>query len=143
MIGAAAIASVGADPYLIAGSSGMYTVRMQSRELPFSRIRLPRVPDIRALTRQENQALHCIAYAAPVYPAEAKLKGIEGLVILDAVIGKGGEIQTLSVHEGHSLLAESALQSVRNWAFEPIKVNGIAVEVQTQIEVAFTLPDPN
>ena len=121
----------------------MYTVRMQPRELPFSRIRLPRVPDIRALTRQENQALHCIAYSAPVYPAEAKLKGIEGLVILDAVIGTGGEIQILSVHEGHSLLAESALQAVRNWAFEPIKVNGIAVEVQTQIEVAFTLPDPN
>ena len=103
---------------------------MQPRALPFSRIRLPRA------------ALHCIAYAEPTYPPEARPDGIEGAVVLDAVIGKDGEILSLSVHEGHPILAESALETVRHWVYDPIKVNGIAVEVQTQIEVAFTLHEP-
>jgi TonB family protein len=115
---------------------------MEARKLPFSRIRLPRVPDARTLTAQPNQALSCIAYAAPTYPPDAKLNRIQGTVVLDALIGKSGEIQTLSVHEGHPLLAESALQAARDWVYRPITVNGIAVEVQTQIEVTFTLPDP-
>jgi TonB family protein len=121
----------------------VYTIRMEPRGLPFSRIRLPRIPDCRALTAQEHQAVHCTRYAAPTYPADAKLKRIEGTVILDALIGKNGEIQTLSVHSGHPVLAESALQAVRHWAYRPIQVNGIAVEVQTQIEVTFTLSDPS
>ena len=117
----------------------MYTIRMEPRELPFSRIRIPRVSDGRALTGREHQAAFCIAYAAPTYPADAKLKRIEGTVILDALIGKNGEIQTLSIQAGHPILAESALQAVRHWAYRPTEVNGIAVEVQTEIEVKFAL----
>jgi TonB family protein len=116
---------------------------MEPRELPFSRIRLPRIPDGRTVTAQQHQALSCIAYAAPTYPPEAKLKRIEGTVILDALIGRNGELQTLSVYAGHPVLAESALQAVRHWAYRPTTVNGIAVEVQTQIEVTFKLSDSN
>jgi protein TonB len=90
------------------------------RKLPFSRIRL------------EPDALERIAYAAPGQV------NIEGTVILDAVIARTGEILTLSVASGHSVLAESALESVRHWAYRPTSVNGIPVEVATRIEVTFT-----
>jgi TonB family protein len=109
----------------------LYTAQMEPRKLPFSRIRLT------------PEAVHCIAHAAPAYPPDAKLNHIEGTVILQALIDTDGKIQTLSVHSGHPLLAESALRTVQHWAYRPTKVNGIAVEVETRIEVNFTLPDEN
>ena len=62
-------------------------------------------------------------------------------MVLDAVIGKSGEILTLSVESGHPLLAESALQAVRHWAYRPTKINGTPVEVQREISVPFRLSD--
>ena len=63
---------------------------------------------------------------------------MEGKLVLDALIGKDGIIQRLSVREGDPVLAESALASVRHWQYRPTKVNGVAVEVETQIAVNFT-----
>jgi TonB family protein len=120
----------------------MYTIGMEPGKLPFSRIHFPRISDGQSLTAEEHQAGYCIAYSAPAYPDDAKLNRIEGTVILDAVIGNQGEVQTLSVRAGHPVLAESALQTVRHWAYRPTKINGIAVEVQIQVEVTFTLSDP-
>jgi protein TonB len=99
---------------------------MEQRGLPFSRIRL---------TTEAHQHAHLIASASPAYPPEAKAKGIEGKVVLDAVIGKDGIIQRLSVRSGDALLAESALQTV---VYRPTTVNGVPVEVETQIEVNFS-----
>jgi len=104
---------------------------MDPGKLPFSRIRLP------------YESVHCIAHAAPTYPLDAKLNHIEGTVILQALIDTDGKIQTLSVHSGHPILAESALRTVQHWAYRPTRVNGIAVEVETRIEINFTLPDEN
>lgn len=64
---------------------------------------------------------------------------IEGTVILDALIDKEGITQRVKVRSGHPTLAESALQCVRHWAYLPVKINGRPVEVETRIEVAFTL----
>jgi len=109
---------------------------MEQGKLPFSRIRCVR-SDPRALTPEMHQASHLIAYSAPAYPPEAKAEGIEGKVTLDAVIGKDGIIQTLAVREGHPLLARSAIETVCHWAYRPTTVNGVPVEVATEIEVSF------
>jgi periplasmic protein TonB len=82
-----------------------------------------------------------IAFAEPAYPPAAKAHGLEGAVVLDALIGRDGEFMDLSVRRGHPWLAESALETVRQWRYRPTTVNGIAVEVQTEIEVTFRLPD--
>jgi len=39
------------------------------------------------------------------------------------------------------LLAESALQTVRTWRYRPTKLIGVLVEVNTDVEVTFTLPN--
>ena len=82
-----------------------------------------------------------IAFAEPAYPPAAKTHRIEGPVVLDALIGRDGVIMDLSVRTGHPRLAGSALEAVRHWRYRPTTVNGIAVEVQTEIEVTFSLPD--
>jgi protein TonB len=107
----------------------------------FSRIRCSRRSTPREFTVQAHRASHLIAFAEPEYPVTAKTRGIEGTVVLDAVIDRDGAITEVSVRTGHPLLAESALETVRHWRYRPTTVNGIPVEVQTDMEVKFTLPD--
>ena len=113
---------------------------MERRGLPFSRIRCPR-SDPGGFTVRSHRATHLIAFAEPAYPAAARAHGIEGTVLLDAVIDLEGAIKDLSARTGHPWLAESALETVRRWRYRPTTINGIPVEVQTEIDVTFTLPD--
>src|SRR5215472_7020633 len=75
----------------------------------------------------------------PVYPPLAKQARISGIVHLAAVISKDGTIQDLKVISGHPLLIPAALEAVKQWVYQPTLLNGEPVEVQTQIDVNFTL----
>ena len=75
----------------------------------------------------------------PVYPPLAKQARISGIVHLAAVISANGTIQDLKVISGHPLLIPAALEAVKQWVYQPTLLNGEPVEVQTQIDVNFTL----
>jgi protein TonB len=75
----------------------------------------------------------------PIYPALAKQARISGVVKLNAIIGKDGTIQNLTVASGHPLLIPAALEAVKQWVYQPTLLNGEPVEVVTQIDVNFTL----
>ena len=106
---------------------------MQPRELPFSRIRIARDHRPPATTVEQYQNRFRVAYAEPIYPAEAN--GTEGVVSLNAVIARDGRILSVNVQAGDPLLAGAALAAVRQWAYRPLTVNGIPVEVATEIDV--------
>lgn len=76
----------------------------------------------------------------PVYPHIATVAGISGTVKLHAIIGKDGSIEDLNVVAGHPLLAEAALEAVRQWRYKPYVLNGRAIEVETFITVVFRKP---
>ncbi len=75
----------------------------------------------------------------PLYPPLARTARIQGTVRLQAQISKSGEIQNLQVLSGHPMLIQSALDAVRQWKYRPYYLNGEPVEVDTTIEVNFTL----
>ncbi len=75
----------------------------------------------------------------PQYPALARQARIQGTVVLQAVIGKDGTVQNLRVISGHPMLTEAAIAAVRQWLYRPYYLNGEAVEVDTQINVNFTV----
>ncbi|MGO9259563.1 MAG: energy transducer TonB [Bryobacteraceae bacterium] len=75
----------------------------------------------------------------PLYPPLAKQARIQGVVELNAIIGKDGTVQNLTVVKGHPLLVQSALDAVKQWRYKPTLLNGEPVEVQTTIDVNFTL----
>src|SRR5258708_36291834 len=106
-----------------------------------SRIRCPRGSDPRAFTTEALRSAYLMVHSEPTYPEDARAHGIEGKVVLDARIGCNGAIETLTVRTGHPLLAESALQAIRTWRYRPIKLNGVPVEVETDIEGTFALPN--
>lgn len=85
------------------------------------------------------QAANIAKMVRPAYPPLAKQARIQGTVRFNAFIAKDGTIQNLQVVSGHPLLIPSATEAVRQWVYKPTLLNGEPVEVQTQIDVNFTL----
>ena len=78
----------------------------------------------------------------PDYPETAKEMRLEGVVTLQAVIAKDGSIRDLHVVSGATGLQKSALDAVRQWEYRPYLLNGEPVEVETTINVVFSLHPP-
>jgi periplasmic protein TonB len=75
----------------------------------------------------------------PQYPPLARQTRISGTVRLHAIIGKDGTVQQLTLESGHPLLVQAALDAVRQWKYDPTLLNGEPVEVDTTIDVVFSL----
>ena len=75
----------------------------------------------------------------PSYPPLARQTRISGTVRLHAIISKNGTVQQLEVISGHPLLVQAALDAVRQWRYRPTTLNGEPVEVDTTIDVIFSL----
>jgi len=75
----------------------------------------------------------------PVYPAVARATGTSGTVTLGAIISKTGTIENLRVISGPMMLQQAALDAVRTWRYRPYLLNGQPVEVETTVNVTFTL----
>ncbi len=85
------------------------------------------------------EAARLIYEVHPEYPALARAARVQGTVRLEAIIDKDGSIESLHVLSGPPLLISSATQAVGRWRYQPTLLNGVAVEVSTEIDVSFTL----
>ena len=86
------------------------------------------------------QAAKLISQAKPEYPEALQKRGIEGSVILRAVIGTSGQILSLSpFSDPDPALTKAAMDAVRQWRYTPTLLNGEPVEVVTTITVGFRL----
>jgi protein TonB len=75
----------------------------------------------------------------PVYPPIAKAARQSGTVVLQATISKTGAIENLHVISGPAMLQQAAMDAVRQWRYRPYLLNGEPVEVETTVNVIFTL----
>jgi protein TonB len=76
---------------------------------------------------------------APTYPPEAGRARIEGTVVLLAVIAKDGTVRDVRVESGLPVLAQAAIDAVKQWRYKPYLLNGEPIEVDSQITINFTL----
>jgi len=76
---------------------------------------------------------------APKYPPEAGRERIEGTVVLMAVIGRDGTVQDVRVQSGLPVLAQAAIDAVKQWRYRPYLLNGEPVEIDSQITINFNL----
>ena len=89
--------------------------------------------------RPEMMQGNLISKVSPVYPPDAKKARIQGTVVLNAVIGKTGHVESLKVASGPSGLLQSSLDAVRQWKYKPFLLNGDPIEVKTTISVVYSL----
>lgn len=76
----------------------------------------------------------------PQYPKEARKNKLQGNVLLEATIDKGGTVTNIAINDGDLLLADAAVDAVREWKFEPYTRNASPLEVHQQLAFTFS-PD--
>jgi len=80
-----------------------------------------------------------IVHPDPVYPDWARENGIEGRVILHALIGADGRVRRTTVIRGNPALSESAAEALRHWTFRPAKSSHQPVAVWIEVPFLFRL----
>lgn len=80
---------------------------------------------------------------SPAYPEVARLKNIEGTVVVEALIDEQGKVFAADVVQSVSKdLDKAALDAVSTWKFNPALEDGKAVVKVVQVPVKFNLIDP-
>jgi len=75
----------------------------------------------------------------PVYPSEALLRKLEGLVALQAEISQDGKVRAVTVVSGDPILARAAVVAVRQWTYPPVSSQELKPR-QQQITIHFQAP---
>jgi protein TonB len=79
-------------------------------------------------------------FVQPVYPPIARAAAVQGQVVLSALIGKDGRVIKVRVVDGSALLAQAALDAVKQWRYRPSYMNGEPIEIERKVTVDFSLP---
>ena len=74
-------------------------------------------------------------------PKEAKQARIHGVVKLDIVISKTGEVAAIHIVSGEPSQVSAAVRAVEDYRTAPTYLNGKPVEIKAQVEVPFTLDE--
>jgi periplasmic protein TonB len=86
------------------------------------------------------QSAKLMKHPMPVYPTIAKSAHIQGTVVLQAIIGKDGTVQNITViRAASSLLISAARDAVKQWVYQPTLLNQQPVEVISEITIVFSL----
>jgi protein TonB len=80
-----------------------------------------------------------ITRVAPDYPDIARQSGMEGTVMVQALVGKDGKVKDVRVVKSVPVLDEAAVKAVRQWVFKPALSNNKPVAVWVAVPVRFTL----
>jgi len=75
----------------------------------------------------------------PVYPKIAQAAKVQGLVIIEAIISKEGDVKDAKVIRSVPMLDTAALEAVRQWKYTPPLLNGVPVDVVMTVTVNFNL----
>jgi protein TonB len=75
----------------------------------------------------------------PAFPAEARAAGLQGVVIMEAIIGVDGKVSDVRVLRSIPVLDQAATDAVRQWEYTPTLLNGVPVPIIMTVTVSFTL----
>jgi TonB family protein len=110
---------------------------------PYPSLRIPEG----GVSKKQRQATslqlgHLLSRVEPIYPEEAKQKGIQGTVKLHAIIGRQGAVENLESVDGSPVLVAAAMNAVRQWRYTETRLAGQSVETEEDIAVTFQLSNP-
>jgi len=85
------------------------------------------------------QSSKIITRVQPEYPRKAREQRIFGTVRLHVIIGTNGSVQEITVMSGEPSLADAAVVAVRQWKYQVSTIHGEPVEIETVVDVNFSL----
>ena len=99
----------------------------------------PPAPVARAAPISRLMEGNLLRRVEPRYPPIAVQMGIEGTVVIKALISREGVVEHPQIISGQAFLADAAMDAVKEWRYRPYYLNGQPVEVETEITVNFVL----
>ena len=75
----------------------------------------------------------------PIYPREAAERGDEGEVKIDAAVNEIGKVTETKVLSGPMDLRTAAMAAVREWTYQPAKLDGKTIATRVVVTVKFEL----
>jgi len=99
---------------------------------------LPRTSEPRPVDSRVEDA-QLVFEVPPIYPRMAKRTGLEGTVVIHAVIDAAGNLTDPKAVSGPQLLQTAAVDSVRKWKYRPAHLNNQPVPKEIFITVNFHL----
>jgi protein TonB len=88
----------------------------------------------------DDQVVHRVH---PVYPKQARVRKLQGTVVLEAIVNKQGKVDSLQLVSGDPVLAAAAADAVKQWRYKPYLHNGDSTDFQTRVTVDFKIPVSN
>ncbi len=102
----------------------------------------PPEPDVPLRVGGAISAPVTIKRVNPIYTEIARRARVSGIVIIEAIIDKQGRVRDAKVLRGLPMgLDAAALAALKQWTFEPAKLNDKPVEVYYVLTINFTLTD--
>ena len=83
------------------------------------------------------QMARLIHSVPPVYPSVARASRVSGDVVVDALIDTSGNVKATKVISGPVMLQQAAVETVRQWKYEPARLDGQAVAMHLTVTVKF------
>lgn len=81
--------------------------------------------------------------AMPAYPQDARLHGVEGVVVVEALVDESGRVLAAEVVESVDRnLDNVTLDAVNDWTFKPATEDGEPVMKVVRITVRYDLVNP-
>jgi protein TonB len=99
----------------------------------------PAAPKSEAAVGGNVKPAKLISTAVPVYPPLARTQRISGNVVIDALIEANGHVTSMKVLSGHPLLQQAAMDSLRQWKYQPALLDGKPVPMHLTVTVQFRL----
>jgi TonB family protein len=88
-------------------------------------------------------AANLVSRVEPIYPLEAKQKGVEGEVVFEVTVDEQGEVIDVQVLGGNAILVAAAYDAVRQWRYTPVLLNGNPVRAKANVSIKFELIPKN
>jgi protein TonB len=77
----------------------------------------------------------------PIYPLLAQMSNIDGVVILEAIVGEDGHVRSVKVLRGHPILGKAATDAVAQWQYEPLRLDGTPAAFELTVSLWFHFED--
>jgi len=95
------------------------------------------VPEVQVPAEEMQKLL--VHKVDPEYPAAARQEKLQGVIVLDVLVGRDGSVLETRALNGPDVLAQAAMEALRWWKFEPYSVQGKPAVVETSVAVEFKL----
>jgi protein TonB len=87
------------------------------------------------------QAPALIHRVEPIYPLLAQMSKIDGVVILEAIVGEDGHVRSVKMLRGHPILGKAATDAVTQWQYEPLRLDGMPAAFELTVSLWFHFDD--